>query len=354
MTKKFAVIDLEATGMTSASDRIIEIGIILLELGAEGLAITDSFESLIRPDQKVPKNVLALTGINERELDVAPRFVDIAETIDLLTRDCTIVAHGVQGDYELLRSHFEMLGKSFLRKTLCSANMARENDPTIGAYDLLSLCRLYDIDLPKQHRALTDAVACAKLFTRIYLPKKKQFSALEELTYKVVQRFKFLSIKELNQNIQSPVLVFLYRDNKIVAIEPFRAGGESLIKGLLKLESDQFDRLSLKAYPHFLIALIDSIALRKRFRPAISLIESSKQSTQKYPQEDFELVLETRFGPHISVVFRGGKLHSIIKGESERRVKETGPLREAIQTYLATSKNAKVRPYQLRSLKKLA
>lgn len=337
-----------------AQDRIIEIGLILLELSDEGLQIIDSFESLVRPDSEVPKRVLELTGISAHELLSAPRFIDIAQTVELLTRDCSIVAHGVQGDFELLQRHFETLGIEFLRRTICTAQMARENDPEIGAYDLKSLCQLYDIELNSHHRALGDAIACAKLFTRIYLPKKKQFRALEELTYKVVQRFNFLSVKELNQNIHSPVLVFLYKENKIVAIEAFRAGGESLIKGLLKLERNQFDRISLKSYPHFLVALIDSVALRRRFKPSISILAASKTSEQKYPQEDFELLLETRFGPSISVVFRGGKLHSIVKGESERRVKETGPLREAIQTYLATSKNAKVRPYQLRSLKKVS
>ncbi len=341
--------------MTGPNDRIIEIGLIILTLTPEGLNITDNFESLVRPDQKVPKSVLELTGISERELEVAPRFVDIADTVELLTRDCTIVAHGVQGDYELLRLHFESLGKEFLRKTLCTAIMARENDPSIGAYDLMSLCRFYDIELPKQHRAFADTIACAKLFSRIYLPKKRQFSAIEELLYKVISKFKGVHLKEINQNLTHPVVLFLYKEGKIVAIESFAAQGEILLKCLLKLGPQEFDRVSVKAYPHLLLAIVDSIALRKRFKPKLSLIESApKFAKDSYPQEDFELELKTLFGPQTALVFREGKFHSVIKGERERRIKETKELRQALLRYLSNSRSAKVRNFQLRSLKKLS
>ncbi len=342
--------------MTGPTDRIIEIGIIILALDSEGLKMIDSYESLVRPDQKVPKSVLELTGISERELEVAPRFIDIAEQVELLTRDCTIVAHGVIGDYELLRAHFELIGREFLRKTLCSAVMAKENDPTIGAYDLQSLCKLYDIDLSSQHRALADAIACAKLFSRIYLPKKKSFSVLEDLFYKVLSKFHGIALKELTQNIDHSVVVFLYKDSKIVAIEAVDEGAEILLKAILKLKTEDFDRISIKKYPHYLVALIESIALRKRFKPKISLFEpirTGESIRDTYAQDDFELELQTKFGPQTSLVFRAGKLFSLKKGEAERKVKETKEMRAALLRYLINSRSAKVRSFQLRSLKKL-
>lgn len=353
--KRFAIIDLEATGMTGADDRIIEIGIILIDEREEGMLFVDSYDSLVRPDQKVPTKVLELTGIDERELVSAPRFVDIAAHVELLTRDRIVVAHGVQGDFELLRAHFDSIGIDFRRKVLCTALLARENDPSIGAYDLLSLCRLYDIDFTHHHRALSDAIACAKLFTRIYQPKKRAYSALETLIYRTLTQFPKINLKELIVAKDEAVILFLYKDQKIICIEAFPPALDSLLKGLLKFKSGQFDKISLKTYPHYLLAIVDSTLLKRRFKPKLNFYERVDLVVGEggYPQEDFELELETKGAMSASVIFRAGKLFSVMRNGSERRMKETKELRKAILRYLLSSKSAKVRSYRLKSIKRV-
>jgi len=169
--RRFAVVDLEASS-TKPRNRIIEIAVLILEDDGYDLVLKDSFSTLVNPEVEVPTDILELTGITKEELDIAPKFFEIAEDLEMYTRDCTIVAHNVEFDIALLQEEFEKLGTELLRKTKCTLALAKEHYAELGKYDLKSLCQILEIDLAFNHRAMDDAVACAELFQKTYYESK--------------------------------------------------------------------------------------------------------------------------------------------------------------------------------------
>ena len=180
--KRFAVIDLEASS-TKPKNRIIEVAVLIFEDNGIDMSLKETYSTLVNPEVEVPNDILELTGITKEELDTAPKFFEIAEDLELLTRDCILVAHNVEFDIELLRSEFETMGMAFDRKTKCTHQLAKQQFPELAAYDLKSLCELLSIELSFNHKAMDDAVACAELFQRTYFEQRgKQASDGPSLT----------------------------------------------------------------------------------------------------------------------------------------------------------------------------
>jgi DNA polymerase III epsilon subunit-like protein len=74
---RFAVVDLETTGMSGQNDRMIEIGIVRVENGC----IVDEFSTLVNPERGIPGFISLLTGITDGQVANAPRFYEIAADI---------------------------------------------------------------------------------------------------------------------------------------------------------------------------------------------------------------------------------------------------------------------------------
>ncbi len=163
----FAIVDLETTGLNPHDDRIIEIAIILYD----GKNVTETFTTLINPEQNLYPFVSRLTGLYNVDLNTAPRFYNIARKIVQLTQKRILVAHNVRFDYAFLRREFLRLGYHFHRRQLCTERLSREKFKELSSYKLGNLCRNFAIPLPRAHRALDDAKATLKLFQKLQISK---------------------------------------------------------------------------------------------------------------------------------------------------------------------------------------
>jgi DNA polymerase-3 subunit epsilon len=67
---KFAVVDVETTGGAGESNRITEIGIVLLD----GMEQVGQFHSLVDPGVPITPFVKNLTGVNDEMGNGAPQF----------------------------------------------------------------------------------------------------------------------------------------------------------------------------------------------------------------------------------------------------------------------------------------
>src|SRR5687768_3175038 len=102
----YAVIDIETTGGKAHENRIIEIAVAV----HNGSEVVDYFESLVNPQIPIPRFISAFTGISNQMVEEAPLFSEIAERIDLMTRDCVFVAHNVNFDYSFVQQEFRAMG----------------------------------------------------------------------------------------------------------------------------------------------------------------------------------------------------------------------------------------------------
>ena len=156
----YAIIDIETTGGDYDEEGITEIAIYQYD----GFKITDQFCSLINPKKQIQPFVKKLTGINEKMLEKAPVFFEVAKRIVEITRNCIIVAHNAAFDYRILRTEFKRLGYVFERETICTINLSKELLPEQKEFSLGKLVNNLGIPFSIRHRAFGDAQATLKLF----------------------------------------------------------------------------------------------------------------------------------------------------------------------------------------------
>ena len=72
-TDEFVAFDLETTGLSSKTDRIIEIGAVLMKDGKE----LDRFQTFVDPERQLEQKIVDLTGITDEMLRGAPKIEEI-------------------------------------------------------------------------------------------------------------------------------------------------------------------------------------------------------------------------------------------------------------------------------------
>ena len=157
---KYAIIDVETTGLNARSDRITEIALYV----HDGEKIIDHYETLINPDVRIPNHISMLTGITNKMVCSSPRFHEAARTIVEMTEGAVLVAHNAGFDYNFLRYEFKRLFFEYKRKTLCTKRLSRKLLPGLRSYGLGNLCKQLKILNHSRHRAGGDAMATVKLF----------------------------------------------------------------------------------------------------------------------------------------------------------------------------------------------
>ena len=93
----YAILDIETTGGKFNEEGITEIAIYKFD----GHTIVDQFISLVNPEKEIQQFVVGLTGINNKMLQNAPKFYEIAKRVIEITKDCTLVAHNTTFDYRI-------------------------------------------------------------------------------------------------------------------------------------------------------------------------------------------------------------------------------------------------------------
>lgn len=163
MDKRFAIVDIETTGGLYRRDKIIEIGIVLVENNE----IIDEFSSLVNPGFSIPYNITRITGIHDDMVSSAPKFYEVARQIVEWTDQRIFVAHNVRFDYSFIRQEFEDLGYTYSRKQLCTARLSRTLMPQLSRHNLDALIQHFGVPIKYRHRALDDARATAQIFIEL-------------------------------------------------------------------------------------------------------------------------------------------------------------------------------------------
>jgi DNA polymerase-3 subunit epsilon len=161
MTKLFAVIDCETTGLNTArSDRIVELAAVVIDPSG---AVVREFVSLVNPRRDVGKT--SLHGISASDVADAPAFPDIiGHVTETLDGTIALAAHNVGFDHRFLRCEFERAGFATPDvATLCTMRLS-------GGGTLECCCNDMGIEFDRTnaHSALEDARAAARLLARLF------------------------------------------------------------------------------------------------------------------------------------------------------------------------------------------
>ena len=167
----YAVVDLETTGGTARSHKVIEVAIVTFD----GKKIVDTYSTLINPKKYVPPFITSLTGISNEMLEDAPTFEEVADIILEKTEEMIFVAHNVNFDYSFLKQEFAISGRKFERKKLCTVRLSKKILPGFSSYGLGSLTSRLGITIHDRHRALGDAQATAEVLKLLIINDTNDF-----------------------------------------------------------------------------------------------------------------------------------------------------------------------------------
>ena len=203
--KRFAYLDLEASHKNWTDSEIIEVAFIVQDERGKDL---DYFQSLIKPERPIEKEITQLTGITNKMVAKAPEFHEVAHIIAEKLSGCLIVAHKAEFDYELLKKMFTALNMPFNEKSKCTLKLSQRLIPELNSYSLSGLCEFLQIPQKKSHRAYEDALALSQIHSYLRLidgeltEKKRFLPRHEKLIHKTPKRpgviiFKYQKSREI-------------------------------------------------------------------------------------------------------------------------------------------------------------
>jgi len=162
---RFAVVDVETTGGASwRGHRIIDISIVEVNAGR----ITEEYETLVNPGQRVPPGIVSLTGITTDMVASAPYFEHISDEVFRRLQGRVFVAHNATFDWGFVSAELVRAGGEAPEvPSLCTVRMARRLVPQLRRRNLDVLCRHFGVKIHARHRAHGDALATARVLLRL-------------------------------------------------------------------------------------------------------------------------------------------------------------------------------------------
>jgi predicted DnaQ family exonuclease/DinG family helicase len=159
----FVAFDLETTGLSPKSDRVIEIGAV--RLGPD-MAVRDRLELLVDPSMPIPLAVQRLTGLTDRDVRGAPSPPEAMAQFADFCDGARLVAHGGAFDMAFCAALVpQAFGGS--RTVFDTLDLARILLPAAASHSLPLLSEALEIVHDRPHRALSDAEATAMLFRHL-------------------------------------------------------------------------------------------------------------------------------------------------------------------------------------------
>jgi len=159
MTTELVSFDLETTGLSPKSERVIEIGAVRFR--EDGVTIRE-LQLLVDPGIAVPLPVQRLTGITSADLDGQPSPLEAMAQLAEFCEGAELVGHGTAFDLAFCS---QLLPDTFgRREAMDTLELGRILLPLAGSHNLGALSRQLGLHHERPHRALSDAQATAELF----------------------------------------------------------------------------------------------------------------------------------------------------------------------------------------------
>lgn len=159
---RYVVVDLETTGGRAGPGTIIDIGAYRME----GMKITESFATLVRPRGPIPPFITRLTSITNDMVADAPQIERALPAFRDFLGDAVMVAHNAQFDFSFLDLEFRRLfGMGLKNPVLCTLRLSRRFVPSLRRRRLDALAEHFGLATDGRHRGLGDARMTAELLS---------------------------------------------------------------------------------------------------------------------------------------------------------------------------------------------
>ena len=178
--KRVVSLDLETTGISTKSDRIVQIALI----GAhhDGRAI--NFDEVVNPGRPIPVEAARIHGLYDEDVKDAGKFSVVADEVAKMIEGAVLVGHNVRRfDIPLLENEFLRIGMNppqpmaVLDTLECVRRLKIPRPHNLGAQ-----CARHGISLENAHTAGADAAASLLLLWRVIQDHPASFrKSVEEI-----------------------------------------------------------------------------------------------------------------------------------------------------------------------------
>ncbi len=162
-TGEFICFDLETTGLSPSSDRITEIGAVLVKNGK----IADTFNTFVNCGVQIPERITKLTGIDNSMLEGAPDEEEAIRKFIEFCGDRILVAHKASFDTSFISSACDRLGINYNFTSLDTLALSRVLLTGIENCKLDTVAKYLRLPEFNHHRACDDANILAQIFIQL-------------------------------------------------------------------------------------------------------------------------------------------------------------------------------------------
>lgn len=169
--QKKALIDIETTGTDIYNDRIIEIGLVLMD----GERVEEEWSSLVS-NESVPLSpfISQLTGIQEQMCRSAPPFELLIPILKEKLKDRVVYAHNARFDYSFLKQAFFRFNQTFSPPYVCTVRLSRALFPQFTKHNLDAVRERFKLPDEDRHRALGDTRVIKHFIRHLYSTVKPE------------------------------------------------------------------------------------------------------------------------------------------------------------------------------------
>jgi DNA polymerase-3 subunit alpha (Gram-positive type) len=174
----YVVFDIETTGFSPVTNRIIEIGAVKVENGE----ITDRFSTFVNPEVPIPFEIEKLTSINDSMVINADTIEVVLPKFLEFVGNAVLVAHNANFDVSFIKENAKRQNLKADYTYVDTVAIARTLLTNQAKYTLDAVAKTLGISLENHHRAVDDAECTAEIFVKfIEMLKKDNINTLSEL-----------------------------------------------------------------------------------------------------------------------------------------------------------------------------
>lgn len=164
-TEDYVIFDLETTGISCVTDRVIEISAVKVLKGR----VADQFSTLVNPEMKIPFRASQVNHITDGMVKDAPVFEHALAAFDAFAGDMILAGHNIHTfDMKFIQRDAKAYwGKVFTNDYIDTLVLARQRLPQLKNYKLTDLAGHYRISAAGAHRALADCVMNQQVFEKL-------------------------------------------------------------------------------------------------------------------------------------------------------------------------------------------
>ena len=169
-TDEMVCFDIETTGLSNRTCKIIEIGAVKIKAGE----VVDKFNIFVDPETPIPEEITKLTSITDEDVKGAPKEREALEQFLAFAGDELLIAHNAGFDIGFIRVAAERQGLPFNNSYLDTVGLSRYVNPELKNHKLDTIVEHYKIGDFHHHRASDDAEVLGRIFIEMLSRLEKE------------------------------------------------------------------------------------------------------------------------------------------------------------------------------------